>query len=643
MPLPKRIKTTQLVVKEIKVINHVDITYKNKKYVVCYVPFNNDDKLFVIDELKKNEVIDKKWAFKKESGYISNSNTNAGERSELYLHNLLMNKLNNDKSSFIDHINDNGCDNRLENLQVLNKDEYNNNIKRNIKLPPDCEINIDDIPKFITYRKANSDHGDIFIIDIKLPSEDIKWHSTSSKSIDTKTKLKQAIDQLNEFNKTNLELVELNTKINNIKKRNELIKSYNEILLLSGYPIEVINKNLITLKKELNTELNKEERLNIKEEKVNVEDNLLELDPEINNTPYLNEINKKIIPIKIKDGKNKLIHKNVDYNNKKYTVGYCSGANIEDILFIIDFDKNDFIIKNKWYFSKKYKYIYTTFLNEGDNKYLNMHIYIYYGLVFDLGSEISIDHINQISRDNRMENLRKLSQSHQNINRRKLIRKIELPEGCGINPQDIPTNINYRKPQGLHGDRFYVEIKNTNPPFMKDSSSSKSIDLKTKLQQAILILEKYKKEHPEYAKLVDDLKNKDTRNDLRKSFNDILQLSGFPQEIINKNLAVLEEENEQPIDQQAKDLAKQLVNEGFKSVTSNLPLNCGVTPDMIPKYCYYKPSSDKRGDKFIIERHPTLTQNGTRQWSTTEAKSKTTKEKFDLMLEKMNELNKLII
>jgi hypothetical protein len=61
---------------------------------------------------------------------------------------------------------------------------------------------------------------------------------------------------------------------------------------------------------------------------------------------------------------------------------------------------------------------------------------------------------------------------------------------------------------------------------------------------------------------------------------------------------------------------------------------------MIPKYCYYKPASDKRGDKFIIERHPSLIKKGLRQWATTESKSKTIREKFDLLIEKYNELEK---
>jgi len=60
---------------------------------------------------------------------------------------------------------------------------------------------------------------------------------------------------------------------------------------------------------------------------------------------------------------------------------------------------------------------------------------------------------------------------------------------------------------------------------------------------------------------------------------------------------------------------------------------------MIPKYCYYRPASDKRGDKFIIERHPKLVAKGLRQWATTESKTKTIKQKFDLMIIKLIELD----
>ena len=56
MPLPKTIKITRTIVQEFEVMNHKNVTYKGKKYVVCYIPFNNNDKLFVIDESKKDQM-----------------------------------------------------------------------------------------------------------------------------------------------------------------------------------------------------------------------------------------------------------------------------------------------------------------------------------------------------------------------------------------------------------------------------------------------------------------------------------------------------------------------------------------------------------------------------------------------------------
>lgn len=624
MPLPKTIKATKTIQIEIDVINHKEVSYNNNKYIVCYIPYNNKDKLFVIDEFNKNDVIEKKWHYKNDKGYISHSCMNEGERMELSLHNLLMNKDQDKKQkTIIEHINNFGCDNRIENLQQLTEIELMYiQQKRTLSIPSEIGINISDIPKYITYRKADASHGDKFIIEIKLESGDIKWQSTSAKNISAKEKLKNAILKLEEFNNTNKELIELNKKFNNTKKRSDLINSYNEIIRKSGYPIEIIQENLIPIEIELFEPINDNEYIN----------------------EYINEKTLSIIEQKIKQNIIQTIngtrHSNVVYNNKKYTVGYCSRGN-EEILFVIDFDKNNSIINDKWYYNKDTKYIYRNYINnEGIKSFLYQHIYMIYGLTLEQDHAFSIDHINQIGRDNRLENLRKLTISHQNINRGKLKRNIELPEGCGINPQDIPTNIYYRKPQGLHGDRFYVEIKYSDPPFLKDSTSSKSIDLKTKLQQAIYILEEYKKKNPEYALLVDGIKNIDNRNDLRKSFNEIIKLSGFPQEIIEQNLVPVEDETEVIEDQEAQDLAKQLIDQGYKNITSSLPLNCGVTPDMIPKYCYYKPAKDKRGDKFIIERHPKLTEKGVRQWATTESKTKTTKEKFDLLIEKYKELEK---
>ena len=337
---------------------------------------------------------------------------------------------------------------------------------------------------------------------------------------------------------------------------------------------------------------------------------------------------------------NVILHKDVEYKGNKYIVGYVPFNGIEDYLFVVDYDQKEKVINKKWHYMAEGEYISNTNLtSDGIAKQLYLHNYVMDKLTFDgKGQHHTIDHINRIGRDNRIVNLRQLSQSHQNVNQKKRDRIVELPPGCGINAQDIPKNIYYKKPEGLHGDRFYLEIKFEEPSYKWFSTSSKKIDLQSKLQQTILKLEEYKLANPEYAKLLETLDNVKERNERTKEFNDILQLSGFPQEIINKNLAELEEEPKDKIDEDSKDLAKQLMEEGYKNISSNLPKDCGVTPAMIPKYCYYKPASEKRGDKFIIERHPKLVEKGVRQWATTEAKTKTTKEKFDLMILKLIEL-----
>lgn len=73
---------------------------------------------------------------------------------------------------------------------------------------------------------------------------------------------------------------------------------------------------------------------------------------------------------------------------------------------------------------------------------------------------------------------------------------------------------------------------------------------------------------------------------------------------------------------------------GKKSL-KELPADSGLTKDMIPKYCYYRPASDKRGDKFVIDRHPKME---ARQWATTESKAVSTKDKYQALLAKLREL-----
>ena len=59
----------------------------------------------------------------------------------------------------------------------------------------------------------------------------------------------------------------------------------------------------------------------------------------------------------------------------------------------------------------------------------------------------------------------------------------------------------------------------------------------------------------------------------------------------------------------------------------------------IPKYCYFKPETEKRGCKFVIDRHPKLLEKEIRTWSTTESKKISINDKFNLLLDKLKEFD----
>jgi hypothetical protein len=144
------------------------------------------------------------------------------------------------------------------------------------------------------------------------------------------------------------------------------------------------------------------------------------------------------------------------------------------------------------------------------------------------GQHHTIDHINRIPTDNRVENLRLLSQSHQNINQSRRERKVELPTDCGFTSKHLPKNIYYVKSRGNHGDRFNIEIK---CPGIEDinwfSTSSKTESLKVKLQQSIYKLLDLKEKIPELRHVIETIDNIQEKNNLIISLYEIIKLSYF--------------------------------------------------------------------------------------------------------------------
>ena len=216
-------------------IDYKEITYNNMEYIVGTLQYNNNDIKFVFDKDEYDKIKDRAWHLA--SGkYISSAIMDDSKRKELYLHNIVMNRINftgKGTTESVDHINRNGLDNRKENLRIVSQSEQNlnqNKKKRNITLPEGCEISVDDIPKHVWYIKANGLHGDRFGIDFK--TENIKWKTSSSKKISLKDKLAEAKIKLQEYytiypylNPDNIDVVE---------QRNNLLNSFNEIIQLTS-------------------------------------------------------------------------------------------------------------------------------------------------------------------------------------------------------------------------------------------------------------------------------------------------------------------------------------------------------------------------------------------------------------------------
>ena len=128
-------------------------------------------------------------------------------------------------------------------------------------------------------------------------------------------------------------------------------------------------------------------------------------------------------------------------------------------------------------------------------------------------------------------------------------------------------------------------------------------------------------------------------NELIQSFNAILDKSNYPKEVIKANLVELITDAATPIvinnnEEQMAKTVTDLHASGKK--VNKLPQDCGITPDMIPKYCYYSPANDKSGDKFVINRHSGL--GDKKSWSTSSSKTVNTITKFESLIEKLKEI-----
>lgn len=154
---------------------------------------------------------------------------------------------------------------------------------------------------------------------------------------------------------------------------------------------------------------------------------------------------------------NKCFHKCVlvTYDNKKYlvlTMITRSSDQEYEFPLVIDFDDYHKIQNITWFRTN-------TYINSRDTSG-DTGTYIHHKIMdhaFD--GKFYVDHINRIHHDNRKANLRLATQTEQNWNQTKRKRTTKLPENCGIDPNDIPTNIEYHPKCASTPECFEVVIK----------------------------------------------------------------------------------------------------------------------------------------------------------------------------------------
>lgn len=254
----------------------------------------------------------------------------------------------------------------------------------------------------------------------------------------------------------------------------------------------------------------------------------------------------------------------------------------------------------------------------------------------------NVRHISGNTHDNRKSNLKFDSERSRNKTKQKRS-SCKLPKSCGIKPSDIPKSVYYCKPQSGHGAVFVIELKKNGKRKIWKSSSSKKISLKDKLIEIKQKLLDISSQYPELMEGKNIIENySDAQLKLMKEFNDIIKLSGY--KCYKQNLVKIPKKKVlRPNVTEAGAVTKKYIktlNTAIKTGRrhkNNLPSSCRITPGMIPKYCYYQQKTNKRGDAFVIDRHPKLPR-GQRQWSTTSSRAVSTKDKFHDLLDKLGEL-----
>ena len=268
----------------------------------------------------------------------------------------------------------------------------------------------------------------------------------------------------------------------------------------------------------------------------------------------------------------------------------------------------------------------------GNSDYMHNYIARLNNILKEEGSNMSIDHINECKLDNRKENIRYVSQSEQNRNRKSRNDK-ENPcqELIDIGIEELPRHVRWDKTE----EKFVlekhpyllkeVEMGIRNKPAMS-GSKSKKLSVFEKFSDIMARLKELDDKYGNDDDIVDrdafNVKKEKLRHEYEKIKETLYEYIGRaytpPPDIVETNI--------DNISFSRNTLA------GRKG-ESKLPEGCGVSLDQLPRYCYYVAAKGVRGDYFELSRNPKV-----KCWRTTSSKSVSTLDKFKLFMEKYNAL-----
>lgn len=254
-------------------------------------------------------------------------------------------------------------------------------------------------------------------------------------------------------------------------------------------------------------------------------------------------------------------------------------------------------------------------------EYMHRHIMKRYG---QINVELSVDHINECKLDNRVENLRLVSQSVQNSNRKSRCDKIKpSQELIDIGITELPKYVRWadtEKKFVIEKHPYLVkEVKSgvRKKPFISGTKAS-TLSITNKFEDILARLQELD------DKNIEDKDNNDVFQQSKKRLRDEYEaikcciLHKMNIEYTPTSITCVPNYENLNIERNTLPGRKK---------KSTLPEDCGVDAKDIPSYCHYRPASKSRGDFFVIDiPHQ-------KPWYSTSSRSTTTLEKYNKMIE----------